>query len=219
MQLYATYEKLIYANAQFPRSGQHSNDVLEFVNKLASDFELINSTSEQDIRGYIEALNRASAKTFNSPCVTRHLFMGLMRLGDIEEAEHALQAYLYLTGIESMDESRNSTPALASDPFGCFTPMPTHRHHGKERSPPKSEEVETLENKVKVLVAAVGMYCKYLCKGTDAVRMAQLAMDEYDAASDKDVSLGAEIYRVLGAATGFLASQSKVYNHSSLFLV
>ncbi|KAI8890508.1 TPR-like protein [Backusella circina FSU 941] len=220
MQLYTTYEKLIYVNAQFPRSGQHSQEVLEFVNKLACDFEMINSTSEQEIRGYIEALNRAAAKTFNSPCVTRHLFMGLMRLGDFEEAEYALHAYLYLTGLESMEEdSRHSVPALASDHFGCFTPMPPLQEHhhvdDAKKSPPKSEERETLENKVKVLVTAVGMYCKYLCKGTDAVRMAQLAKDVYHedtikalTPSDKHLLLGAEIYRVLGAATSFLASQT-----------
>ncbi|KAI8643027.1 hypothetical protein BD408DRAFT_415460 [Parasitella parasitica] len=225
MQLHTVYEKLVYSLAHFPRSGQMNTLVLDFVNSLAEDFEIVGG-SETEKRGYVEALNRASMKTFNSPCITRHLFHALVQLGDYEQAEHALRTYLYLVGLESkaLVESRSTTAALASDSFGYNTPVPDAdeveelaiaEELKKSDGPQRSEEVEAFDSKIKLLVTAVEMYCKELCKGPDAVNMAEMAEQLYSkemAASDQHdahfVETGALIYRTLGAAFGFLASQT-----------
>ncbi|KAK4513383.1 uncharacterized protein ATC70_005381 [Mucor velutinosus] len=225
MQLHTIYEKLVYSLAHFPRSGQPNALVLDFVNRLAEDFELVGGT-ETEKRGYVEALNRASLKTFNSPCITRHLFHALVQLGDYEEAEHALGAYLYLVDLESkaMVESRSMTAALASDSFGYSTPVPSAdqveelaiaEKTKKSDGPQRSEEVETLDNKIKLLMAAVKMYCQELCKGSDAVNMAEMAeriyakeMANSDQHDDHFIEMGAVVYRTLGVAFGFLASQT-----------
>ncbi|CAO3656012.1 unnamed protein product [Mucor fragilis] len=225
MQLHTVYEKLVYSLAHFPRSGQPNALVLDFVDRLAQDFELVGGT-ETEKRGYVEALNRASLKTFNSPCVTRHLFHALVQLGDYEEAEHALRTYLYLVDLESkvMVESRSTTAALASDSFGYNTPVPSAdeveelaiaENMKKSDGPQRSEEVETLDNKIKLLVTAVKMYCKELCKGSDAVNMAEMAeriyakeMASSDQHDDHFIETGAVVYRTLGVAFGFLASQT-----------
>lgn len=228
MQLHTVYEKLVYSLAHFPRSGQTNALVLDFVDRLAEDFEIVGG-SETEKRGYVEALNRASMKTFNSPCITRHLFHALVQLGDYEEAEHALRTYLYLVGLESkaMVESRSITAALASDSFGYNTPVPSAdeieelaiaENLKKSDGPQRSEEVETFDNKIKLLIIAVEMYCKELYKGSAAVNMAEMAEQLYSkemASSDQHdehfIQTGALIYRTLGVAFGFLASQSKIY--------
>jgi hypothetical protein len=217
MQLHTVYEKLVYSITQFPKSGQTNSLVLEFVNCLASDFEVVGGT-EAEKRGFVEALNRASEKTFNSPCVSRHLFHALVNLGDYEQAEHALRTYLYLVGLESkaLVDSRSITPALASDSFGFNTPVPSANEvenlavaekHSDVGPPQKTQEIESTENKIHVLVVAVKMYCEDLCKGADAVAVAEMAEQVYTQATNLSLN-GAEVYRTLGVAFGFLASQS-----------
>jgi hypothetical protein len=226
MQLHTVYEKLVYSIASFPKSGQSSTLVLDFVNRLAADFELVGG-SEIEKRGYVEALNRASLKTFNSPCVTRHLFHALIRLGDYEEAEHALRTYLYLVGLESktMLDARSTTSALASDAFGFNTPVPSadeveelaiSEQAKKTDGPQRSLEIESIEHKVMVLVTAVRMYCQELSKGAEAVYMAEMAEHVYtaeltsrDQHDESFILLGAQVYRTLGASLAFLAGQSK----------
>lgn len=225
MQLHTIYEKLVYSLASFPKSGQNSTLVLDFVNRLAADFELMGG-SEVEQRGYIETLNRASLKTFNSPSVTRHLFHALVQLGDFEEAEHALRTYLYLVGLESKAilDARSTTSALASDTLGFNTPVPSpdeleeltiSEQAKKTDGPQRSLEKENVENKVKVLIAAVRMYIQELSKGAEAVYMAEMAERVYTTElTSKDQHdglaslLGAQVYRTLGAAVGFLAGQS-----------
>ncbi|CAO3629040.1 unnamed protein product [Mucor hiemalis] len=218
IQLHTIYEKLVYSLAHFPKSGKVNTMVLDFVNRLAADFELIGG-SEAEKRGYVEALNRASSKTFNSPCVIRHLFHALISLGDFEQAEHALRTYLYLVGLESktLIDLRSTTPALAFDSFGFNTPIPITdeveelsiaNKAKKADGPQRSEEVETTENKINVLVEAVKMYCQDLSKGADAVNLAEIAEHIYKS-TDNQLNLdGAQIYRVLGVAFSFLASQT-----------
>ncbi|CEP11254.1 hypothetical protein [Parasitella parasitica] len=225
LQLHTIYEKLVYSLVHFPRSGQMNTLVIDFVDSLAEDFEMVGG-SETEKRGYVEALNRASMKTFNSPCITRHLFHALVKLGDYEQAEHALRTYLYLVGLESkaLVESRAATAALASDSFGYNTSVPgtdkvdelaVAEKLKKSDGPQRSEQVETFDSKIKLLVTAVEMYCRELGKGADAVNMAEMAEQLYSkemAANNQHdahfIETGALIYRIQGAAFGFLASQT-----------
>lgn len=211
MQLHTVYEKLVYSITYFPKSGQMNALVLDFIDQLASDFALVGGT-ETEKRGYVEALNRASHRTFNSPCVTRHLFHGLVNLGDYEEAEHALRTYLYLIGLESESLFDSRIPALASDAFGApvvpdeIEQLAVAEANIKLDDP--QQRVELTEDKINLLTVAVKMYCSDLARGSDAVTVAELALRVYKI---EQGSMGAQVHRILGIAYGFLASQSKVY--------
>ncbi|KAI8976798.1 hypothetical protein BDB01DRAFT_802608 [Pilobolus umbonatus] len=217
MELHTTYEQLVYTVIDFPQSGKINVLVLDFVKRLTRDFELVGGT-EAEKRGYIEVLHRASSKTFNSPSIMRYLFRGLFDLGDYGEAERALHTYLYLVGLEPkvLFESRSKTPALAVDSSDHYTPVPTINEEeeialsnkAKRMDGPKRlQEDETAKDKVEVLVLAVRMYCKELGKGAEAAYMAEMAEDIYRS-FEIDIQLKAEILRVVGAAFGYLASQT-----------
>lgn len=214
MQLHTVYERLVYSLTHFPRSGQMNSLVLDFVDRLASDFSLVGGT-ETEKRGFVEALNRASLRTFNSPCVTRHLFHALVNLGDYEEAEHALRTYLYLIGLESKSLFDSRIPALASDVFGApvvpdeIEQLAVAEANKKLEDP--QQRVELTKDKINLLTAAVKMYCLDLARGTDAVTVAELAYHVYKV--ENGIALGAQVHRVLGIAFGFLASQSKTHTH------
>ncbi|KAI8380198.1 hypothetical protein BD560DRAFT_7187 [Blakeslea trispora] len=223
IQLYTVYEKLVYTLTQFPRSGESSSLVLDFVNRFARDFALVGG-SETEKRGYLEALNRAHLKTFNSPCITRHIFHGLVSLGDYHEAEHALHTYLYLVGLESkaLFDAKSDAPALASDSFGYSTPVPLADSQQDEAQieqalktdgPERSDEKESVADQVGVITAGVKMYCHQLSKGAEAVRISEFADIVYKRACQHEITdelrlLGAEVYLTLGTALGFLASQT-----------
>lgn len=221
MQLYTVYEKLINNLVQFPKPGKPNRLMLDFINKFAADFELVEG-SETEWRGFIDVLNRAALKTFNSPCITRHLFLALFQLGDYEEAEHALRSYLYLAGLESksMLDTRGMTPALAMDAYGLSTPIPNpneFEEHSDE-TPSRSQEVESTEEKLSVLTVAVKMFCTELLKGSEAVYVAELAKRVYDKeilnqehTPENATQLRSSVCRTLGIAYGFLATQGELY--------
>ncbi|RUO95391.1 hypothetical protein BC936DRAFT_144168, partial [Jimgerdemannia flammicorona] len=63
-----------------------------------------------------QTLQRAQHKTFNSPRIQRHLFNALIRLGEYEEAELALRAYLALTG-HAHDHGMDAVPPSSHSIF------------------------------------------------------------------------------------------------------
>lgn len=230
-QLHTIYEKMLYLDVPLPKAGQVNQPVLDFVDQFASDFELM-GTSAHDLRGFVEALDRASQRTFNSPLITRHLFHALVRLGEFEEAEHALQAYLYLVGLVShgWKETHRDGQALATDKTGLSMPVPVARPDIStdeldqtlpERresivgdiSTIKSNEKEEIADTLHVLVDAIRMYCNDLCRGVDAVEMAEIAKELLQKQSRKErmstlLDIGAEVYRAVGVAYGLLGYQT-----------
>lgn len=230
-QLHTIYEKMLYLDVPLPKAGQVNERVLDFVDQFASDFELI-GTSAHDLRGFVEALDRASQRTFNSPLITRHLFHALVRLGEFEEAEHALQSYLYLVGLVShgWKETHRDGQALATDKTGLNMPVPVARPDIStdeldqtlpERresivgdiSTIKSNEKEEIVDTLHVLVTAIKMYCNDLCRGVDAVEMAEITKELLQKQTKRDrttslLEIGAEVYRAVGVAYGLLGYQT-----------
>ncbi|EPB92511.1 hypothetical protein HMPREF1544_00524 [Mucor circinelloides 1006PhL] len=230
-QLHTIYEKMLYLDVPLPRAGQVNQRVLDFVNQFANDFELM-GTSAHDLRGFVEALDRASQRTFNSPLITRHLFHALVRLGEFEEAEHALHAYLYLVGLVShgWKETHRDGQALATDKTGLNMPVPLARPDIStdelEQTLPerresivgdistiKSNEKEEIADTLHVLVDAIRMYSNDLCRGVDAVEMAEIAKELLQKQTRKErmsslLDIGAEVYRAVGVAYGLLGYQT-----------
>lgn len=230
-QLHTIYEKMLYLQVPLPRAGEVNTRVLDFVDQFANDFELIGTTAH-DLRGFVEALDRASQRTFNSPLITRHLFLALVRLGEYEEAEQALHAYLYLVGLVSYGwkETHGDGQALATDKNGLNMPVPKSRpeieddqgedapYHSLKReisgiSDIKNSEKEDVSDTLNVIITAIKMYCNDLCRGVDAVEMAEIAKELYQKQSRSEregiLEMGALVYRATGIAYGSLGCQSE----------
>jgi hypothetical protein len=232
-QLHTLYEKMLYQEVPLPRAGQVNSRVLDFVDQFASDFELIGTTAH-DLRGFVEALDRASQRTFNSPLITRHLFHALVRLGEFEEAEHALHSYLYLVGLVSHGwrETHRDGQALATDKTGLNMPVPAARPDIEEEdeldqtlseaseiavgdiADIKNTEKEEIQNTLQVLITAIRMYSNDMCRGVDAVEMAEIAKDVLQKQPKQERMnnlqvISAQVYRAAGVAYGLLGCQSK----------
>ncbi|KAI8348866.1 hypothetical protein BD560DRAFT_237956 [Blakeslea trispora] len=230
-QLHTTYEKMLYLDTPLPKAGQVNSHILDFIDQLASDFELIGATTHE-LRGFVEVLDRASQRTFNSPSITRHLFNALFRLGEYTEAQHALHAYLYLVGLVShgWKESRQDGMAVAIDRTRSSIPAPharpdivkdsTERRPSNVRESMMSDmtevgdvEKEQVKDILHVLLDAIRMYCQELDQGVDAVEIAEMAKElyqkqpKYRQATDL-AEVGASVYRALGSAYSLLASQT-----------
>lgn len=236
-QLHTLYEKMLYLEVPLPRAGQVNTLVLDFVDQFASDFELIGTTAH-DLRGFVEALDRASQRTFNSPLITRHLFHALVRLGEFEEAQYALQSYLYLVGLVSYGwkETHCDGQALATDKTGLHMPVPVARadidSNDDETLPEarrnsvgdiadiKNTEKEDIQHTLHVLITAIRMYCNDMGRGVDAVEMAEIAKELYQIQPKRDrvsalQEIGVHVYRAAGIAYGLLGCQSKYYKKPS----
>ncbi|KAI9025826.1 hypothetical protein CLU79DRAFT_699198, partial [Phycomyces nitens] len=217
--LHILYEKMLYTGMSFPRSGEVNMPVLEYVDQLAEDFKLIGGSSIE-FRAFIEALDRAAQHTFNSPRITRHLFDALIRLGEYEEAEHALHSYMYLVGLTSQawEEERSKGTALATDGQGRSVPIPnfsaTDDEEEQEMASHRSIEHESIDNILQVLLKAVKMYCNELNLGVRAVEMAEMGLKKSREINQSLVSeevwtdLGGKVYRSAGVAYSLLATQT-----------
>ncbi|KAI7864851.1 hypothetical protein BDF14DRAFT_1731500 [Spinellus fusiger] len=211
--LHLMYEKMLYTDLPFPRAGQVSTQVLDYVDQLASDIELI-SGSYYEIKGLIEALDRAAQRTFNSPRITRHIFNGLVKLGEYEEAENALRAYMYLVGLTSQAwvENRVCGEALVTNAKGYYVPVPTLDMEEEEGlASRRTVEHEPPEVIIGVLLKAVRMYCKDLGSGREAVELADMALKRWhraEMAEYENGELKGQVYRAIGVAYSLLASQT-----------
>ncbi|KAI8975947.1 hypothetical protein BDB01DRAFT_844608 [Pilobolus umbonatus] len=219
-ELHTLYERLLYMSTPFSKAGQVNTHVLDFVNQFAIDFELIGSTAH-DLRGFVEVLDRASERTFNSPTITRHLFHALVRLGEYEEAEYALHSYLYLVRLVSFGwkEKRKNGVAVSIDNTGKNKPVPSYdilldaEECGLSLPEIEGAEVEDVSSILNVLVIATKMLCQEVSKGSDAVEVAGLALKLYQKQPKSDRSnklkgLGAEVYKSVGVAYGVLGRQT-----------
>ncbi|KAG0797788.1 hypothetical protein G6F22_004619 [Rhizopus arrhizus] len=218
-QLHTVYEKMLYQQVPMPKAGQINKSVLDFVDQLASDFELIGTTT-QDLRGFKEVLDRASQRTFNSPSITRHLFHALYQLGEYEEAEYALRSYLYLVGLISYgwEEAHKYGNALAIDQQGISMAIPTARPNLSDENTKgehdsigdiKNVEGEKIPNMLQVLMSAIKMYCNDLAKSVEAVEMAEIAKELYQKNKQNlTADIAASLYRAIGVAYGLLGCQT-----------
>ncbi|KAG2185895.1 hypothetical protein INT43_002333 [Umbelopsis isabellina] len=126
-QLHKIYEEKLYTVVSFPKAGYDNRQVLDFVKQLVGDLDLIgDAVTPTELRGLVEALYRATGKTFNSPIILRLLFITLTRLGEYDEAKHALKSYLNLIGLSTQaeDESRRNGEALVTYADGSAQPVP-----------------------------------------------------------------------------------------------
>lgn len=177
----------------------------------------------------MQVLNRATQRAFNSPCITRHLFLALHALGDYDEAKHALSTYLYLVGlssqawenaaqdgealvVESLTRRRVPIPRVSEIERLVNESAPGAEGDAKSIASQRSTENESVDNIVTVLMTAVTMYAESLQDGVKAVEAAELArckLSHLPPAMQAAEGLNIRVLRHAGAAYNVLASQSK----------
>ncbi|ORY98882.1 hypothetical protein BCR43DRAFT_210215 [Syncephalastrum racemosum] len=227
MQLHTAYEQMIGLIVQFPKAGETNAALLQFIEQLATDMSLIEPTHSH-LRGYIEVLNRATQRSFNSPCITRHLFLALHALGDYDEAKHALSTYLYLVGLSSQawEDAAQDGEALVVEPLTrkrvaiprvseierlVAESAPGSEGDTKSIASRRSTENESIDSMVTVLLTAVTMYAESLQDGVKAVEVAELArckLSHLPPEMQTADGLNVRILRHAGAAYNVLASQT-----------
>ena len=160
----------------------------------------------------------------------RHLFLALDRLGDFEEAKHALKTYVYLIGLSSQawEESCQTGEALIVSESGKCIPTPpvddrmidnlvhdSVAHTGSIAANHTTED-EPLENILEVFLTAIRTLCNYLCDGAQALILAELAKKKSEQVLLEEENLGdtnwtqltAQVYRAVGSTYSLLARQS-----------
>ncbi|KAG2225420.1 hypothetical protein INT45_010056, partial [Circinella minor] len=175
-------------------------------------------------------LNRAAQRTFNSPSIMRHLFLALDRLGDFEEAKHALKTYVYLIGLSSQawEEACQTGEALIVNDSGKCIPIPPVEDglidnlvrdsvaHSGSIAANHTMENEPLENILEVFLTAIRTQCNHLCDGGQALILAELAKKKIEQVSLEEekggetdwTQLAAQVHRAVGSTYSLLARQT-----------
>lgn len=170
---------------------------------------------------FSQYLYQVKAVTFNSATVSRYIVFTLLRLGSLEEAKHALRAYLDLVGAPDFDQD-----ILLDDIFaGSATEASdaTHNPHEKDSAisiaPPLTTatkaaavlhrltelEDETVDSVVSVLLAGVYLYGHEEQDGKLAAYLSDMGLDLL--LQSKHKAYWTEMYRARGCAYSLLASQ------------
>ncbi|PWW77446.1 hypothetical protein C7212DRAFT_350992 [Tuber magnatum] len=89
------YEGYLLRNLEFPEAVEYHEPIGEWVDIVVENWHMAGGSAE-DAPAVVEILYRASAKTFLSPRILRHLFFTLTAAGNLLEAEMALNTYLDL---------------------------------------------------------------------------------------------------------------------------
>jgi hypothetical protein len=112
MQLMTQFRNLLAAfapllNKKNPIDLNHR--VLELSNLLVAAHDTVGWGPVEYIRRTRKFLNRSRKFTFNSVCISRHLFYTLLRLGEMQEAKLALTHYLELLGVPHLIDRETLT--------------------------------------------------------------------------------------------------------------
>ncbi|CAG8527190.1 13023_t:CDS:10 [Acaulospora colombiana] len=170
-------------------AGESNWRVLEFVDQVMSDWELLNRGTASEMKGLTDMLYRATQKTFQSPKILRHLLNTLITLGDYEEAELAINAYVSI--VEKGRETRKDVIEDASTPLNKYT-------------------IESTENIVQSLISGSELMAKHLNKSKEALELAQKAVAWCENGdSDVDNELLAQAWRYVGVGYSLVAREER----------
>ncbi|KAG0189345.1 hypothetical protein DFQ28_003546 [Apophysomyces sp. BC1034] len=186
------FQQLLTALMPSLNATQQNDRVLELANLIIEAHDSIGWGEISHVRRVLQFLYQAKERTFNSPCISRHIFFTLMRLGNFDEAKHAFRTYIELLGLPDVDKD-DEMPLSTEDKENQVN-MILHR-----------ETTEDARDIIKVMLAGVDLY-GHERQGRIAAIVADLAVS---LAQRKSLpSLLAECYRAQGVAFGLLASQT-----------
>lgn len=173
------YEGYLLRNLEFPEAAEYHEPVGEWVDIVAENWRMAGSSAE-DAPAVVGILYRASAKTFLSPRILRHLFFALSAMGNLLEAEMALNTYFHLV------------------------------EKGKERLAKGSTEVDFDSDEGILETAAEGIrfLCKHIGEGKKGMKLAEKCEKWIDEWHVDDPLVLSEVYRAIGTANAFWALET-----------
>ncbi|CUS12006.1 unnamed protein product [Tuber aestivum] len=173
------YEGYLLRNLEFPEAVEYHEPIGEWVDIVAENWHMAGGSAD-DAPAVVEILYRASAKTFLSPRILRHLFFTLSAIGNLLEAEMALNTYLDLV------------------------------EKGKERIAKGNTEIDFDSDKEILETAAEGVrfLCKHIGEGRRGMNLAEKCekwVDEWHVGDEEVLS---EVYRAIGTANACWAFET-----------
>ncbi|KAK3813019.1 MAG: hypothetical protein J3Q66DRAFT_347178 [Benniella sp.] len=190
-QIHAYWEDALYEVISFPRAEEKNYHVLAMIEQIVEDWKLIGPGNDADKRVLVETIYRASQKTFQSPRVLRFLFFALVEMGQHDEAELALKAYLELVEINRKVKSADDDTVL------------THEQRIRQ-------DIESDRDIATVMVEGSHLYGRELGKPTEALDCADRALDTIHKylQVEEAQELLFNAYNYQGIAYALLASQA-----------
>ncbi|KAG9298511.1 hypothetical protein G9A89_016508 [Geosiphon pyriformis] len=163
--------------------------------RIARDYlrETISCMIEHARWKIFQMLYRAAEMTFHSPRILRHLLNTLITMGEYEEAELALSAYIAMVEKTKEIQKKEIEQTLYnSNPYDS-----------------KAVEIETTPDAVRTLLRGVDLMGKYLKNSTKALEYAEKALKLYHEDESKiDTKLLAQIWRCVGVGYKLLAIEA-----------
>ncbi|KAI1311552.1 hypothetical protein EDD11_003434 [Mortierella claussenii] len=188
-QIHAYWEDALYAVTSFPKAEEKNWRVLVMIEQIVEDRKLLGPGNDADKRVLVETIYRASQRTFHSPRILRFLFFALVEMGQYDEAELALQAYL------DQAEINRKVKSVGDE---ALTPEQRIR-----------QDIESDYAVTTVMVEGSRLYGKELGQPTEALRCAERAIaniHQYLGEEEsQELLFNSYIYR--GVAHSLLASK------------
>ncbi|KAG0291457.1 hypothetical protein BGZ96_005182 [Linnemannia gamsii] len=189
-QIHAYWEDSLYAVTAFPGANEKNWRVLVMIEQIVEDRKLLGPGNDADKKALVETIYRASQKTFQSPRILRFLFFALTEMGQYDEAEMALKAYLDMAEINVKVKGATAEDSLTHD----------------ERV---RLDVESKYDITTVMISGSRLYSKELAKPQEALKCATEALSnihEYLQNHELVVDLLNDAYQCQGIAYGLQAS-------------
>lgn len=174
-----TYEGYLLKNLEFPEAVEYHEAIGEWVDLVTENWHTAGGSGD-DAMFVVEILYRASEKTFLSPRILRHLFITLSAVGNLLEAEMALNTYLELI------------------------------QKGKERLAKGSIEVDFDTDKqiLETVAEGIRFLCKHIQDGKKGMDLAEKCEEWMNEWHVNDAGVLSEIYKAIGIANMSWAFQS-----------
>ncbi len=191
-------ERVVQINGIFPFVDCLTRSILEFVDRAMENWRLQGS-DPNDAKGLvqvlsplnsmltIQALYRATAKTFQSPRVMRHLMNALEGCGNYVEAERSLDAYLQIV--------ENEKKTLA-------------RTENSNTKHPDVQDIDSDENILHTMSAGIRILVKFQSKGKKALEIAQKMERNAKSWNVEDSSVLGIVWHAIGIANSLWSMQS-----------
>jgi len=149
---------------------------------LGSDFA--------DAKNMVQILYRATAKTFQSPRIMRHLVYALEGSGDYVDAERSLEAYIFIVENEKRTLARSKTE--------------NQRLEDEDLMP----DVDSDEDILQTIASGIRMLVKYMDNGGKALNLAEKLEKYVVAWGVTSPEVLANVYHAIGIAKSLWSMQS-----------
>ncbi|KAI8597727.1 hypothetical protein EDD21DRAFT_310413 [Dissophora ornata] len=191
-QIHVYWEDALYAITAFPKADEKNWRILVMIEQIVEDRKMLGPGNDADKRALVDTMYRASQKTFQSPRVLRFLFFALVEMGQYDEAELALKAYLDMMEINLKVKSATADITLS--------------HEERVR-----KDIESEYDITTVMIEGSLLYGKELGNPTEALKCANDALDnihKYLQQHEAVTELLNNAYKHQGVAYGLQASKA-----------